>query len=257
MREVDVRRALLVCIERALTRCSGNPFPRSLDSMESWATDLSERLGLPRDVALSGVLISAVREAMTEPWLSNSSLRLALEGMSAKRRAEFLAGRLCAAGSLREMGIAADFPLPVKDRLPVWPSGVLGSISHCATLAVAITAVKSRYRALGIDVESLMDSATARNIWRSVCGHEVLTGLERCLSCRTRSLTLLFSAKDALYLALFPLTGRFKVFHAAEFRGCEAGAVVLRLTRDWTPWRAGVRPAMLAGRRLFVLFAYR
>lgn len=210
--------------------------------MELWAPDLSERLGLPQDVALSGILISAVRETMKELWPSNSSPLLVLEGMSAKRRAEFLAGRLCAARSLGEMGIVGEFPLPVKDRLPVWPSGVLGSISHCTTLAVAMAAMKSKYRALGIDVESLINSATARSIWQSVCSHEELTGLERCLSCRMRSLTLLFSAKEALYKALFPLTGRFRDFHAVEFCGCEAGSVILRLTHDWTSrWRVGTK----------------
>ncbi|WP_168734328.1 4'-phosphopantetheinyl transferase family protein [Pseudothauera nasutitermitis] len=199
-------------------------------------------LGLPQDVTLSGISIPAVREAMEEPLPPGPALRFALEDMSAKRRTEFAAGRICAARSLRKLGVIAEFPLPVRDRLPVWPSGVLGSISHCATMAVAMTAMKSRYCALGVDVESLIDPGVALEIQPSVCRDGEWIGLENHVPCRARSVTLLFSAKEALYKALYPLTGRFEDFHAAEFCGCEAGALVLRLTHDWTScWRAGTR----------------
>lgn len=179
---------------------------------------------------------------MEEHLLPDPALRLAVEGMSIKRRAEFVAGRICADQSLRKMGIIAEFPLPVRNRLPVWPHGASGSISHCSAMAVAMTAIKSGYSALGIDVEPLIDPGIALEIQESVCRNDELAGLERYMPCRTRSLTMLFSAKEALYKALFPLAGQFKDFHSAEFCACEAGSLVLRLTHDWTSrWRAGTK----------------
>ncbi len=207
--------------------------------MGGWTPVISAMLDLPEDVTLSGISIAVVREAMETHLSPGSALQLAVTGMNTKRRTEFAAGRVCASEALRGMGLIAEFPLPVRNRLPVWPLGVVGSISHCNTIAVAMTAPKSRYCALGIDVESLLDPDTAQGIQQYVCRDEELDRLERYIPCRSRSLTILFSAKEALYKALFPLVGRFKDFHAAEFVGFEPCSVVLRLTHDWTScWRA-------------------
>jgi len=210
--------------------------------MDVWIPGIPKMLGLPRDVMLSGISVPAVRKAMEEHLLPNLALRLAVKGMSLKRRTEFVAGRICADQSLREMGIIAEFPLPVRNRLPVWPHGVSGSISHCSTMAVAMTAIKSGYSALGVDVEPLIDPGIALEIQESVCRSDELAGLERHMPCRMRSLTMLFSAKEALYKALFPLASQFEDFHFAEFCACEAGFLMLRLTHDWTScWRAGTK----------------
>lgn len=210
--------------------------------MGGWTPVISAMLDLPEDVTLSGISIAVVSEAMETHLSPGTALQLAVTGMGTKRRTEFAAGRLCASGSLHGMGLIAEFPLPVRNRLPVWPSGVVGSISHCNTIAVAMTAPKSRYCALGIDVESLLDPDTAQGIQQYVCRNEELIGLKRHIPCTRRSLTILFSAKEALYKALFPLVGRFKDFHSAELFGCEPGSLMLRLTHDWTSyWRAGTK----------------
>jgi len=47
-------------------------------------------------------------------------------------------------------------------------------------------------------------------------------------------LTQLFSAKEALYKALFPSVAHFQDFDAASFCGHEPGAVLLRLIHDWS-----------------------
>lgn len=210
--------------------------------MKEWVSDISEKLGLPQDVALSGISISAVRKAMERPLPLSSSLEFAVRDMSAKRRTEFVAGRACVAQSFQQMGAIASFPLPVKNRLPVWPSGVLGSISHCDTIAVAMAAEESKYLALGVDVESLIEPTTVLDIQKTVCLSEELSSLARHVPCRVRALTLLFSAKEALYKALFPSTGKFEGFHSAELCSCDARSLVLRLTHDWAPhWRANTR----------------
>lgn len=208
--------------------------------MGGWTPVISAMLDLPEDVTLSGISIAVVREAMETDLSPGTALQLAVTGMGTKRRTEFAAGRLCASGALRGMGLIAEFPLPVRNRLPVWPSGVVGSISHCNTIAVAMTAPKSRYCALGVDVESLLEPDVAQNIQQIVCRDEELICLERYVPCRRRSVTILFSAKEALYKALFPLVGKFKDFHSAELVGFESHSVVLRLTHDWTScWCVG------------------
>jgi len=198
-----------------------------------YGRQISTLLGLPPDVSLSALPIDAIPQAVGKEGFDAATVP-PLFGMNSKRRFEFLAGRLCAARSLRMMGVDAPFPLPVHDRLPIWPSNVVGSISHCNSLAVALTAPGFGYRAVGIDVESLIEPPTASEMRRLVGCDEEWVRLERHIPCQQQSLTQLFSAKEALYKALFPSVGHFKDFDAASFCGYESGALLLRLTHDWS-----------------------
>ncbi|HBY2266971.1 TPA: 4'-phosphopantetheinyl transferase superfamily protein [Klebsiella pneumoniae] len=210
--------------------------------MTAWIPGLADLLELSPDIRLSGLALPTGRTAMNVLGLAAASwpgLSMVTD-MSHKRRREFLAGRLCALHSLLEMGVDAEFPLPAQDRMPIWPPGILGSISHCASVAVAMAAPASRFHALGIDVETLIDAEVAQDIRRSVGRDCELDCLERNIPCRARSLTLLFSAKEALYKALYPLSRQYKDFHAAEIISCQTKALVLRLTEDWCgSWRGG------------------
>jgi len=212
-----------------------------------YGRQISTLLGLPPDVSLSALPIGAIQQAIGKGWFDDATTP-SLFGMGSKRRVEFLAGRLCAAWSLRAMGVAAPFPLPVHNRLPLWPSNVVGSISHCNSLAVALTAPGSEYQAVGIDVESLIDPLTASEIRRLVGCDEEWVRLERYVPCRQQSLTQLFSAKEALYKALFPAVGHFKDFDAARFCGYESGTLLLRLTHDWSScWPVDTRVRVRQG----------
>jgi len=218
------------------------PFSESDRAAIAWLPDLAELLALPQDIKLSGLALATGGAAMTHAWSlpSGLSLRGMTEGMGRKRRTEFLAGRLCACRSLSEMKVAAEFPLFIRDRMPVWPFGVLGSISHCASMAVAMTAPASRFRALGVDVETVIDPATVLNIQHSIGSDDELTLLESVVPDRARALTLLFSAKEALYKALYPLVGQYKDFHAAQVVDCRVKTLVLRLAEHWNAqWRCG------------------
>ena len=48
-----------------------------------------------------------------------------------KRWREFTAGRLCAREALRRLGIERHPILVGEHREPLWPSGVVGTLSHC------------------------------------------------------------------------------------------------------------------------------
>ncbi len=122
-----------------------------------------------------------------------------------KRRREFSAGRTCARQALRELG-CADAPI-VQDqnRAPLWPPGIVGSITHSTTYAAAAVAESSRARGLGIDME------TVSRVSPAIAG-KILTEPEKvCLqnqpdpSAQQRLLALYFSAKEAIYKCLHPL----------------------------------------------------
>ena len=61
-----------------------------------------------------------------------------LEGVSASRKREFRAGRLCARNALRLLGAECVPIIPSEQRGPTWPEGVIGSISHTREYCAAV-----------------------------------------------------------------------------------------------------------------------
>ena len=60
-----------------------------------------------------------------------------------KRRAEFGTARVCARRALAQLGFPPMPLVPNKDRSPVWPQGVVGSITHtrgyCAVIVAPVS----------------------------------------------------------------------------------------------------------------------
>lgn len=75
------------------------------------------------------------------------------EGVRERRRRELAWGRACAREALARLGhepvaVGAD-----ADGVPVWPPGIVGSISHGAGLCLAVAAPTTLLDGIGIDVE--------------------------------------------------------------------------------------------------------
>ena len=122
--------------------------------------------------------------------------RVAL-GMLPGRRREFWMGRSAARRALSRLG-RGDGPILTDGRRPVFPSGVTGSLSHSAGVAVAIVAPSARARGLGIDLELRRLPADAS---RLVLGPEDEAGV----AAGRYSCAEAFSAKEAAFKALEPL----------------------------------------------------
>lgn len=126
------------------------------------------------------------------------------------RRAEYVAARLCARRALAGLGLP---PVPIvkgERGAPRWPEGVVGSITHCTGYRAAVVARGADILSLGIDAEP--DAPLPDGVLDSVAGPEeqawaVAGGTDG--PCRDR---LLFSAKEAVYKAWFPLTGSWLGF---------------------------------------------
>jgi 4'-phosphopantetheinyl transferase EntD len=151
---------------------------------------------------------------------------LACVASAAPRRvSEFAAGRLCARRALREFGIADSPLLPAADRQPLWPAGIVGSISHTAGWCVAAVADARAFGAIGVDVEAVGDVIV--DIWPAVFLESERRRLATLADAeRAVASTLIFSAKEAFYKAQFALVGERLDFHDVliEFGGpCDDG----------------------------------
>src|SRR5450631_826261 len=140
-----------------------------------------------------------------------------------KRIREFAAGRLCARRALAEFNIV-DFPIIVaKDRQPVWPTSLVGSITHTAGLAAAVAAAKDVIAAIGIDCEVV--EAVGVDIWPTICVPTETTWVQSLPQDMQRAaVAFLFSAKEAFYKCQYPLTGEWLDFHDVCMIPLEWGA---------------------------------
>jgi len=146
----------------------------------------------------------------------------ALNAMQPERRREFAHGRSCARAALATLGYA-DTPIPVGTmREPVWPDGVVGSITHCGPHAAAVAAHRRVTEGLGIDLEASEPLETGQVAL--ICRPAERGWLQRHAD-RPELAKLLFSAKESLYKCLWPSVRQFIDFPAIGIRiDLDAGA---------------------------------
>jgi enterobactin synthetase component D len=138
-----------------------------------------------------------------------------LSGAVRKRRAEFLAGRLCAAQALRHLG-ALESVLAGADRSPVWPAGMIGSITHCDETAMAIALKKEHFRGVGIDLERRTACRDASLDVRHFATDAERGVLERAgIACEDHAV-IAFSMKESFFKAAYPHVGHYFGFSAVS-----------------------------------------
>ncbi|HYQ30379.1 MAG TPA: 4'-phosphopantetheinyl transferase superfamily protein [Polyangiaceae bacterium] len=125
-----------------------------------------------------------------------------------KRRLEFSRGRQCARSAMRRLGVPDAPLLSGSRREPLWPAGVIGSITHTHGLCVAAVALQKSYAGVGIDVEP--DAPLSRSIAERIATAGELSALESMDS--LLAARLIFSAKEAFYKSQFYLTRQFLGF---------------------------------------------
>ncbi|MFE2110457.1 4'-phosphopantetheinyl transferase [Kitasatospora sp. NPDC059463] len=120
-----------------------------------------------------------------------------LRRLPATRHADFRLGRAAAARCLAGLGVPG--PVLAEGRLPLFPDGVAGSISHRAGVGVCLAAPRSLARAVGVDLE-LLDALPLRAA-RLVCTERERAWLEPGPDPVAR-LGTLFSLKESIYKAV-------------------------------------------------------
>ncbi|MFF9509737.1 4'-phosphopantetheinyl transferase [Streptomyces sp. NPDC014724] len=132
------------------------------------------------------------------------------------RRKEFITARWCARRALGELGLA---PVPIlkgERGAPIWPRGVVGSMTHCAGYRAAVVARRADVLTVGIDAEphGPLPDGVLETI--ALATERQRESELRETSPEIRWDRLLFSAKESVYKAWFPLTHRWLGFEQAE-----------------------------------------
>lgn len=133
-----------------------------------------------------------------------------------KRRREFTTARACARAALAKLGIPAAPILPGERGAPQWPAGVVGSITHCDGYRAAAVALGSDIATIGLDAEPHAPlpggvlNAVSLPPERARLAELAVSAPGLCWD------RMLFCAKEAVYKAWFPLTGRWLGFGDAH-----------------------------------------
>ena len=127
------------------------------------------------------------------------------------RRREYVAGRVAAHRAMEKLGLSPRPVLANRSRAPSWPRGLVGSLSHNSAACVAVVARATQVRSLGIDIED--DSPLEPDLTRTVCTLEERAWLAAQPEARRGLFAkLIFSAKEAVYKAQYPVTHRLLDF---------------------------------------------
>ncbi|MCX4735411.1 4'-phosphopantetheinyl transferase [Streptomyces sp. NBC_01363] len=137
-------------------------------------------------------------------------------GFVAKRRGEFATARHCARRALGSLGFA---PVPIlkgERGAPIWPENTVGSLTHCTGYRAAAVAHRTDVLSIGIDAEE--HAPLPGDVHNSIA---LATEQRRERELRREHPEvhwdrLLFSAKEAVYKAWFPLTHRWLGFEEAD-----------------------------------------
>jgi 4'-phosphopantetheinyl transferase EntD len=161
----------------------------------------------------SGTL--SLLEAIEEIQLSAAPEELKFVARAVpKRRREFLAGRTLSRRALAQIGLEVEALAAAEDRRPIWPPGVVGSISHSDRWCGVVVARRHPVVGLGLDVEDARD--LAGSLWPLVLTPREAVNLRHLSARPERWALLVFSAKESIYKCLSPRAGEWLDFTEVE-----------------------------------------
>ena len=171
------------------------------------------------------------------------SLPSSLQDAIAKRKLEYLAGRLCVQYALRKLGIMPFELCNGQDRSPQWPAELVGSITHATYFSFVALASRGQVQGLGVDTEYF----TKRRSMLGLAGQiaveeEVAMAAYSGLSVEVFYL-LLFSAKESFFKCLYPKVLKYFGFDFAKlsalhFDTADSGSFRMELLKELPPFKA-------------------
>jgi 4'-phosphopantetheinyl transferase EntD len=159
-----------------------------------------------------------------------------------KRRREFTTARACVREAFSQLGLPPSAVTNGARGEPRWPSGIVGSITHCDGYRACAIARSTDMATIGIDAEP--HAALPEGVLSDIAGTQELSWLGD----RRRDVPgvhwdrLLFSVKESVYKAWFPL--------AKQWLGFEDAVVTVDTSAETFAVRLLVPGPLLGGRRL-------
>jgi enterobactin synthetase component D len=205
-----------------------------------WEASLPNQTVLPPFVARPTVRFEFDDSTAWGVQFPGVPLPASLGNAARKRQAEFLAGRHCVREALHVLRHpSADLAVPSGPHdEPIWPAGIVGSITHTRRFASAAVARRAHARAIGIDLEDIVSEQCAQQLEGRVAGRSEIASLVAATGWTfATAFTLVFSAKEAIFKCLYPEVRHYFDFHVAWVSGVdpERGSFSAQLLQTLTP----------------------
>ena len=145
-----------------------------------------------------------------------SDLDAVINAVTSRQR-EYIAGRVLARELLGRLGVDAQTIASGPKREPLWPTGIVGSISHNERFCAVVIAQHSVVTSVGIDIETT--GRIDRPLWKHLFTDEETEHLlELEPAAQSRQATVFFSIKEAFYKYQFPITHAWVGFRDVTVR---------------------------------------
>ena len=195
----------------------------------------------------TGVLVVEAFEDVADEAVFPGEEDLIQNAVESRRR-EFVTSRRCAREALARLGRT---PVPIRagpSREPRWPDGLVGSITHTTGFRAAAVASQKVAASIGIDTEQ--NAPLPEGVAELVAFEgelEMLAALTRTCP-ETQWGRILFSAKETIYKAWYPLTRRWLGFEDVRLTIDPTGKFEARLNIDGSRADDGPPLSELSGR---------
>ncbi|PCJ16735.1 MAG: hypothetical protein COB02_15295 [Candidatus Cloacimonadota bacterium] len=157
------------------------------------------------------------------------------DSWASKRKRDYLVGRFCAREAFKQVSVfdTSHFQLiKNEDGTSNWPTGFCGSITHTKDYACAVIAQSNKILSIGIDCEYKIKDKTFQRVKKSIASDSEINIVNKFTQDEQLALTLIFSAKESVYKAVFPLVKTFFYFEAFQIDTINQNYIEGFLTKD-------------------------
>jgi 4'-phosphopantetheinyl transferase EntD len=135
-----------------------------------------------------------------------------LNGASAKRIGEFCAGRYCAHQVLEQLGYKDVSVLKNLHGAPLWPAGIVGSISHSREMSIAVAARSVNVQAIGVDIQYCEPPFPRQSFTTLLRPQEIRTILDAPAELADQYAYSIFAAKESALKCVYGASGHWLEF---------------------------------------------
>lgn len=132
------------------------------------------------------------------------------------RRAEYLAGRIISKVALKQLNSPILQVGTGEHRSPTWPTGIVGSISHDDEHAICAVRSESDAKSVGVDIEPIICESVIENIRTQIISEDEYKLIVSSTINHQVAFTLFYSAKEALFKAIYPFVKRYLNFNSSK-----------------------------------------
>ena len=152
------------------------------------------------------------------------------KSMNGRRKPEFITGRWCARKAIERLGHSYKDPiLSGSNGEPIWPDFITGSLSHSKKIYCAIASNVDDYVSIGIDVEDL-DRRVSDRAFDLIANDDEKKWVQKIDNLNDELFSLfkllIFSAKESVFKAVYPLVQKNFSFDAVSLKLVELDKIL-------------------------------